>query len=139
VEEAALRAHVGAALPAHMVPAAVVVLDAFPTLPNGKLDRRALPAPEFERRPGRAPSTPAQRTLAGIVGDVLGVEDPSVDEDFFELGGDSLLAMATVTRARAAGLDLSPRQVFGERTVAGLAALVESQPDPVRTEAEDRS
>ena len=120
--EAELRAHVAAVLPAHMVPAAVVVLDAFPALPNGKLDRRRLPVPEFARRPGRPPSTPAEHALATIVGEVLGLADVSVDEDFFDLGGDSLLAMSVVTRARAAGLDVSPRRVFTGRTIAALAA-----------------
>ncbi|OLT09966.1 hypothetical protein BJF78_29520 [Pseudonocardia sp. CNS-139] len=124
-DPADLRAHVGAALPEHMVPAAVVVLPAFPTLPNGKVDRRALPDPVVERAPSREPATVAERAVLAIMRDVLAAPDLAVDDDFFAFGGDSLLAMATVNRARAAGLEIAARQVLTERTAARLAAHLE--------------
>ncbi|GGK87501.1 hypothetical protein GCM10007964_32570 [Sphaerisporangium melleum] len=121
-DPAALRAFAAASLPEHMVPAAVVVLPALPLLSNGKLDRAALPAPDFATRGGRRPATGTERALAAIVADVLGVPEAGADDDFFTLGGDSIVAMQLVSRARAAGLRLTPRQVFRHRTVAALAA-----------------
>ncbi|MYX24502.1 non-ribosomal peptide synthetase, partial [Streptomyces sp. SID8380] len=119
-----LRAHAAAALPEHMVPAAVLLLDALPLTPNGKLDRRALPAPDFAAETGdAAPRTPREETLAALYADVLGLPRVGVDDDFFALGGDSIVAMRLVARARAAGLALSPRDVFRHKSVAGLAAV----------------
>ncbi|MEU9347336.1 non-ribosomal peptide synthase/polyketide synthase [Streptomyces sp. NPDC048278] len=124
VDSAALRAHATAALPEYMVPAAVVTLDALPLTPNGKLDRRALPAPDFAAEVGDTrPRTPLEETLGALVADVLGLERVGVDDDFFALGGDSIVAMQLVARARAAGLAFSPRDVFRHKSVAGLAAV----------------
>ena len=112
-------------LPAYMVPAAVVVLDTFPLTVNGKLDKRALPAPEY-RSVGadyRAPSGPVEKILADIYAQVLGVDRVGVDESFFDLGGDSILSMQVVSRARAAGVLCRPRDIFVEQTVAGVAAV----------------
>ncbi|MFI0941513.1 non-ribosomal peptide synthase/polyketide synthase [Streptomyces sp. NPDC021020] len=118
----ALRAHGAATLPGHMVPAAVLVLPAFPLTPNGKLDRRALPAPDFAAEAtDTAPRTPLEETLCALVADVLGLERVGVEDDFFALGGDSIVAMQLVARARAAGLALSPRDVFRHKSAAGLA------------------
>ncbi|GAB1640211.1 amino acid adenylation domain-containing protein [Krasilnikovia sp. MM14-A1259] len=119
-----VRAGVAAELPDHMVPAVLIRLDRLPTLANGKLDRAALPAPD----PGagaarRAPRTPHERTLGEIVAAALGLSTIDVEADFFALGGDSIVAMQVVGRARAAGLRLTPRQVFAERTVARLAEV----------------
>ncbi|MGH7733236.1 MAG: condensation domain-containing protein, partial [Gemmatimonadales bacterium] len=106
------------------VPAAVVVLEALPLTPNGKLDTRALPAPEYQEVDRyRAPATPTQEILAGIYAQVLGLERVGVDESFFELGGDSILSMQVVARARAAGVLCRPRDVFVEQTVARLARV----------------
>jgi hypothetical protein len=91
-------------LPAYMVPAAVVVIEALPLTPNGKLDTRALPAPEYTGSGYRAPGDPVEGILAGIYAQVLGVERVGVDDSFFDLGGDSILSMQVVARARAAGV-----------------------------------
>src|SRR2546427_12437212 len=111
-----------------MVPSAFVVLDALPLSPNGKLDRRALPAPDPSALMGAgyvAPRTDAERALAGIWAEVLGVAQVGVEDNFFELGGDSILSIQVVSRARAAfGVDISPRALFTTPTVAGLAAAL---------------
>ncbi|WP_244899032.1 condensation domain-containing protein, partial [Mycobacterium fragae] len=120
-----VRAVLGERLPAYMVPAAVVVIDALPLTVNGKLDTRALPAPEYrEGDRYRAPGSAVEEVLAGIYAQVLGLERVGVDESFFELGGDSILSMQVVARARAAGLLCRPRDVFVEQTVARLARVV---------------
>ena len=109
-----------------MVPAAVVVLEALPLTVNGKLDTRALPAPEYSDGDRyRAPESAVEEILAGIYAQVLGLERVGVDDSFFELGGDSILSMQVVARARAAGLSCRPRDVFVEQTVARLARVVE--------------
>ncbi len=108
-----IRAALGEQLPAYMVPAAVVVLDALPLTVNGKLDTRALPAPEYtDTDRYRAPASAVEEVLAGIYAQVLGLERVGVDDSFFELGGDSILSMQVVARARAAGLLCRPRDVF---------------------------
>jgi hypothetical protein len=106
-----------------MVPAAVVVLDALPLRPNGKLDTRALPAPEYTAGEHRAPGGPIEEILADIYAQVLGVERVGVDDSFFDLGGDSISSMQVVARARAAGVSVRPRDIFVEQTVARLALV----------------
>ncbi|MFE7801239.1 amino acid adenylation domain-containing protein [Nocardia sp. NPDC057440] len=120
-----LKAFVAATLPAHMVPAVVMVLDSLPLTPVGKVDRRALPAPDFTARTAvrRAPSTPNEEVLAPLFAEVLGLGEVGVDENFFALGGDSIVSIQLVSRARAAGLSFSARDVFERKTVAGLAAI----------------
>jgi amino acid adenylation domain-containing protein/non-ribosomal peptide synthase protein (TIGR01720 family) len=121
----ALREHAAHELPAPMVPAAFVALDRLPVLANGKLDRTALPVPDASALPyGRSPRDDREAALCALVADVLGVPGVSIDDDFFELGGDSIVAMRLVGRARAAGLRVTPRQVFRHRTVAALAPVV---------------
>ncbi|MCV7236484.1 condensation domain-containing protein, partial [Mycolicibacterium celeriflavum] len=118
------RATLAERLPVYMVPAAVVVIDALPLTANGKLDRRALPAPEYQAGERyRAPATPAEEILATIYAQVLGLERVGVDDSFFELGGDSILSMQVVARARAAGVLCRPPDVFVEQTVARLARV----------------
>jgi amino acid adenylation domain-containing protein/non-ribosomal peptide synthase protein (TIGR01720 family) len=123
-DPAEIRAALDERLPAYMVPAAVVVLDALPLTVNGKLDTRALPAPEYQDVDRyRAPADAVEEILAGIYAQVLGLERVGVDESFFELGGDSILSMQVVARARAAGVICRPRDIFVEQTVAGLARV----------------
>ncbi|MBQ1088778.1 non-ribosomal peptide synthetase [Streptomyces sp. B93] len=122
-----LRGWVAARLPDHMVPAAVVVLDRFPELANGKLDRAALPAPDFSALSGgRAPATPVEEALCAVFAEVLGLERVGADDDFFVLGGDSIVAMQLVGRARARGVRITPRLVFRHRTAAALGAVAGS-------------
>ncbi|MFE5287459.1 amino acid adenylation domain-containing protein [Nocardia sp. NPDC056611] len=120
-------------LPAHMVPSVVMVLHTLPLTPAGKVDRRALPAPDFGSGPraGRAPSTDAERALATVFESVLGVESVSADDNFFALGGDSIVAIQLVARAKTAGLGLRARDVFEHKTVAGLAAVATAVTAPV--------
>ncbi|GJG89259.1 hypothetical protein tb265_44400 [Gemmatimonadetes bacterium T265] len=122
-----LRDHLLAMLPDYMVPAAFVWLAALPRSSNGKVDRRALPAPAFDRaalaRPFAAPRTPQEIALAGIWARVLRVAQVGVDDDFFELGGDSILVIQVVSQARRAGLAFAARDVFQQPTVAALAKL----------------
>ncbi|MFJ5673677.1 amino acid adenylation domain-containing protein [Streptomyces sp. NPDC093097] len=123
-EPADLRARLAAGLPDYMVPAAVVVLDRWPLTPNGKIDHRALPEPAFTGRTGgRAPRTPWEETLVAVFAEVLGLDGVTVDDSFFELGGDSISSMRVVSQARENGLTLTVQQVFQHRTVAELAEV----------------
>ncbi|MEU3626069.1 non-ribosomal peptide synthetase [Amycolatopsis coloradensis] len=126
VDLAELRRFAAETLPEYMVPAAFVALDALPVLSNGKLDRKALPAPDYaELAGGRAPETAREETLCALFAEVLGVPELGADDDFFALGGDSIVAMRLVSRARAAGLKITPHEVFARRTVAALAEVAE--------------
>ncbi|MGW7416747.1 amino acid adenylation domain-containing protein [Streptomyces sp. NPDC054863] len=118
-----LRDAVGRALPPYMVPAAVVFLPDLPLTPSGKLDQRALPSPEYTgTADGRAPRDERESTLCALFGDVLGASGVSIDDSFFELGGDSIVAVQLASRATRAGIPLTPQAVFAHRTVAELAA-----------------
>jgi len=122
-----LRRALAAALPEYMVPAAFATLAALPLTPNGKVDRNALPAPEPERTEGSvAPRNPVEEALAGIWGDVLGVDRVGIHDGFFELGGHSLLAAQVLARLRDAfGVELPLAELFDAPTVAAQARMVE--------------
>ena len=122
VDPVEVRAVLAQRLPDYMVPAAIMVIEAMPLTVNGKLDKRALPAPEYQDVDSyRAPGDAVEEILADIYAQVLGLDRVGVDESFFELGGDSILSMQVVARARAAGVLFRPRDVFVEQTVARLA------------------
>ncbi|MBG0567780.1 non-ribosomal peptide synthetase [Actinoplanes aureus] len=117
-----LKEHVAAALPAYMVPSALVTVDALPLLDNGKLDRRALPKPQLTKASSRAPRSEHEAELCRIFGELVGRDDVGIDDSFFDLGGDSITSIQLVSRARKAGVVFSPRDVFEHKTVAALAA-----------------
>ncbi|MEU8662747.1 non-ribosomal peptide synthetase, partial [Actinoplanes philippinensis] len=120
-----IRDRVAAALPQYMVPAAFVELPALPLTPNGKLDRAALPAPATvdAGSGGTRSDDRTERTLAELCAQLLGVADVGVDDSFFALGGDSIISIQLVARARTAGLVLTPKDVFTHRTVRAMAAV----------------
>ncbi len=123
---AELRDFLGRRLPAYMMPAAFVFLDALPLTRNGKVDRRALPQPDYARKPFVAPRTLYEEALAGIWSELLGVERVGVHDNFFELGGHSLLAMQVVSRLRELmGVELPLRTFFDNPTVEALAPHAE--------------
>ncbi len=125
LDAALLRSALRQVLPDYMIPSAITVLDAFPLNASGKIDRRALPAPSFERNEGRgyvAPGNPTEQTLAKIWADVLRLDRVGVRDNFFELGGDSILSIQVIARANQAGLYITPKQIFEHQTVAELAA-----------------
>ncbi|MGP3954345.1 phosphopantetheine-binding protein, partial [Streptomyces sp. 7N604] len=120
VDTAQLREFLADRLPDYMIPAAFVELDALPVTVNGKLDRSALPAPDFTGAPvGRGPTTPTEERLCGLYCDVLGLEQIGADASFFDLGGDSILAMKLIARIRSElGAEVSIRALFTAPTVA---------------------
>ncbi|MEL6427724.1 MAG: amino acid adenylation domain-containing protein [Planctomycetota bacterium] len=125
VSEAELFEHAGARLPAAMVPRRFVYVESVPLAPSGKVDVDALPEPRSAgaTSPGRPPETDAERALAAVFESVLGRVSVGADDHFLELGGDSILALQVVARARRAGFALEPRDVFDAPTVAELARL----------------
>ncbi|GAB2724272.1 amino acid adenylation domain-containing protein [Streptomyces bullii] len=136
----ALRDLVGRALPSYMVPAAVVVLPDLPLTPSGKLDHRALPAPEYTgSAAGRAPRDERETLLCGLFAELLGATGVSIDDSFFELGGDSIVAAQLASRATRAGLPLTPQAVFAHKTVAALAEHAAAEaPEPSGQTSQDQ-
>ncbi|MFF7651508.1 non-ribosomal peptide synthase/polyketide synthase [Streptomyces sp. NPDC007983] len=129
---ASLRDFLGRTLPPHMVPSAFATLEELPLTPNGKVDRRALPDPDPAPAPGAdhvAPRTPMESRIAAIWADVLGLDRVGVNDNFFDLGGDSILSIQVVSRARQSGLRLSTKDLFTHQSVAALAAVVTAERD----------
>lgn len=122
----AWRAFLKDKVPDYMVPAAFVCLDALPLSHNGKVDRKALPAPEVRPEADQdhvAPRNPTEKHIAEIWAQVLGIERVGIHANFFELGGDSILAIQIIARANQAGFKLTPQRLFEHPTVAGLAGI----------------
>ncbi|WP_024936202.1 alpha/beta fold hydrolase, partial [Actinomadura welshii] len=130
-DPARLRQAVALMLPDHMVPAAVVSLDAFPLTPNGKLDRKALPAPDFAASTtDRGPRTPREQVLCELFAETLNLERVGIDDGFFDLGGHSLLATRLVSRIRSVlDAEVTIRDLFDAPSVAELAARIDADPD----------
>ncbi|HEY0696727.1 MAG TPA: condensation domain-containing protein, partial [Micromonospora sp.] len=125
VQPAALRGHLAARLPDHLVPAAFVAMESLPITPNGKLDHAALPVPRIVAGTGRPPRDQREEALCGLFAEVLGLDRVSIDDSFLDLGGHSLLAAKLIGRIRAElGVELGIREVFRAPTVAGLSGSV---------------
>ncbi|MCK5572832.1 MAG: AMP-binding protein, partial [Bacteroidetes bacterium] len=127
-----LRDFLKTRLPDYMIPSVFVVIESLPLTATGKVDRRALPIPDAARPDLAegyvAPSTPAEHALAAVWQEVLGLEQVGVEDNFFELGGDSILSIKVIAKAREAGLEIVPKQMFQYPTVAGLASVAKPAP-----------
>ncbi len=132
----AIKDHLKTSLPDYMLPRHLVLLDSLPLTPNGKLDRKALPAPDLSvtQHTYVAPQTDTQQRLAAIWQDVLKVEQVGLTDNFFELGGDSIVSIQVVSRARQAGIRLTPKDVFQHQTILGLAGVAQA----IDTQAQDQ-
>jgi amino acid adenylation domain-containing protein/non-ribosomal peptide synthase protein (TIGR01720 family) len=115
-------------LPEYMIPAAFVLLDRFPRMPNGKVDRGALPAPDWKTtgdpEPAAPPRNEIERELVEVWCKVLRIEEVGVHDNYFELGGDSILSIRMVSEAHRRGLQITPMQLFSHQTIAELAGVV---------------
>jgi aryl carrier-like protein len=136
----ALRRHLAARLPDYMIPSAFVVVESFPLTPNGKVDRKALPTPSEvapNATPRRVvdPRNEKESKLLEIWKQVLGKDELGVDDDIFELGGDSIQIFQITTRATRAGLAVTPAQVFRLRNVAAIVAGAAAEPEKPATTA----
>ena len=126
IDTATILAHTRTQLPPHLQPRHLVELLDIPLTPNGKLDRTQLPTPDLaDQTPYRAPSNPVEQLLVDAVAAALGRERVGIDDSFFGLGGDSIMAIQLVSAARAAGLVFTPRDVFESKTIAALAAVAD--------------
>jgi amino acid adenylation domain-containing protein/non-ribosomal peptide synthase protein (TIGR01720 family) len=133
-----LREYLGKKLPEYMIPAAYVWLDALPLTANGKVDRRALPAPDarsaHSERTYVAARTTAEQALVEVWQEVLGVEQVGINDNFFELGGDSILSIQIVARSNRAGLHLSPKDLFQHQHIGALAQVIRVSSEVVAAE-----
>ncbi|MFC4492550.1 amino acid adenylation domain-containing protein [Streptomyces ovatisporus] len=125
-----LRQFAARSLPDHMVPAAVVVMDSLPVTPNDKVDHEALPAPDFSAAVGRLPANALEETLCGLFAEVLGVDVCTVEDSFFDRGGDSITALQLIARAHRSGLRFEIAQLFRHPSVEELAPLVQREAEP---------
>ncbi|WP_375491859.1 amino acid adenylation domain-containing protein [uncultured Nostoc sp.] len=124
-----LRSFLEAKLPSYMVPAAFVILSALPLTPNGKVNRQALPTPDTARPEDKelvVPQTTIEKQLAGIWAEVLGLENISINDNFFGLGGDSILSLQVISKAKQTGLHLTPKQMFQYQTITQLATVIDT-------------
>jgi mycobactin peptide synthetase MbtE len=137
---ASVRASVAAALPGYMTPATISVLDVMPATESGKLNRPALPRPEVHTTGASEPArTDTERAVGAAMEQLLDVAGIGRDDDFFALGGDSILSVQLAARIRAAGLTVEPRTIFSHPTVASLAAAIDDgQLEPAHGRADTR-
>jgi mycobactin peptide synthetase MbtE len=127
-----VRSAVAATLPGYMVPSSLTVLDAMPKTDSGKLNRPGLPRPAVSTSgQTEPPRTLTERALATVFAELLSTAEVGRDDDFFTLGGDSILSVQLASRARAAGLAINPRMVFENPTVRQLAAALDAQGDDI--------
>jgi aryl carrier-like protein len=123
-----LRRHLQVKLPDYLVPAELVLVDNLPRLPNGKIDRQALKSLDRQQpalsESSTAALSPVEEQLAQIWSEVLQRDAVSTDDNFFDLGGDSILVMQIVSRAARAGIRLTPKQIFKHQTIAELVATL---------------
>ncbi|SHI56181.1 non-ribosomal peptide synthetase, partial [Pollutimonas bauzanensis] len=126
LDPATLRVRVSTTVPDYMVPSAIMVLPSLPLTVNGKVDRKALPAPEFASQGYEPPQGDVEAALATIWQDVLGVERVGRHDNFFELGGDSILSLKVVSGAQQAGIPMAVRQLFEHQALQALAAVLHS-------------
>ncbi|MGK4593834.1 amino acid adenylation domain-containing protein [Amycolatopsis sp. w19] len=133
-----IKRQMGLVLPAYMVPMAVVALPGLPVTPNGKVDRRALPAPDLAGRASeKAPESESEKVLCDLFSEILGVDNVGVDDAFHDLGGSSALAMRLIARIREViGVDLPIRQLFSSPTPAGVARALAAKSRPALEPAE---
>src|SRR5262249_54021922 len=129
---AAVGAHVWGRPPGHMVASAVVVLGRLPPSADGEVGRRGAPAPRVWGGGIRLARNPREELLCALFAEVLGLERVGIDDNFFALGGDSIVSIQLVSRARKAGLMITPRAVFEHQTVAGLAGVAGVIGEPSR-------
>ncbi|MEO3814955.1 amino acid adenylation domain-containing protein [Sphaerisporangium sp. B11E5] len=137
VEVEEVRAWARGVLPDYMVPSVFMLVESLPLTVSGKVDRRALPEPDLAgaARDYVPPRTPTEERLCELFAEVLGVEPVGIDDSFFELGGDSIMSIQLVSRARRAGIVITPREVFEQRTVQALARISKPAADvPVEAE-----
>jgi amino acid adenylation domain-containing protein/non-ribosomal peptide synthase protein (TIGR01720 family) len=136
IDESGWQRYLAETLPDYMIPSRIISLAELPRTPNGKLDRKKLPmeAKLVQKRAFVAPRTADEKTLAAIWAEILRLPEVSINDKFFELGGDSIMSIRVIARARQEGLVLTPRQLFKEQTIARLAAVAGS--DALMTEAE---
>ena len=124
-----LRNYLGKHLPEYMIPSAIIQLDQLPKLPNGKIDFKALVYHKEDQLQDQPESMQAsnsvEQTLIDIWQEVLGTEAVNINDNFFEIGGDSILSIQIVARARKAGIELAPNQLFEHQTIAQLAKLIQ--------------
>ncbi|MGO4648824.1 phosphopantetheine-binding protein [Nocardia sp. 2YAB30] len=131
-----LRRFVSSRLPEYLVPSAIMVMTTLPLTANGKVDRRALPAPEYADAAYRAPRTDQEKLLAALFGEVLGVERVGIDDSFFDLGGHSLLITRLAIRVREVlGVKLNVRALFDAPRIAELAQEIADNADITRRDA----
>ncbi|WP_051227590.1 non-ribosomal peptide synthetase [Oceanospirillum beijerinckii] len=141
IDVAVLRNHLSVALPDYMIPADFVIVQHFPLTPNGKLDLKALPEPDSQSGvPYTPPSNDVERALASIIGSLLEREQVGVDDNFFHIGGDSILSLQVVSRALAEGIAITARDIFEQKTVlklASVASLTEKSSGDVIEESDE--